>query len=193
MSKRRKRFCGPTQGHVTAWTAGLSVLSETAPELIEFLSGRGSALENATASFQSKYQIIKSNDSLLISSWKLSQTRFVYCYSAKSAEHRGQSEQLQMQILNKCLEGMLKWYNYSPAWLHLKQTRMEYSWIIQGNKKKNNSKTLPVSVHGSNIVIINQSREINITGSQSQSRLCFRPKAPSFLEIQFPLREICFP
>lgn len=62
-----------------------------------------------SAPSQSKDQIIKRNDSLLISCWKLPQTCFVYCCSAN------QSEQLQMQIPNKCLEGVLKGCNYSPA------------------------------------------------------------------------------
>lgn len=39
--------------------------------------------------FQSKYQMIKRNDSLLISCWKHSETCFVYCYSANQRSTAG--------------------------------------------------------------------------------------------------------
>lgn len=87
---------------------------------------------------QLKYKMIKRKHSPLISSWKHSETCFVYCYSANQWSTAG-NEQLQMQIPNKGLEGMLKGppkdIITSLTWLHIKkEMRKKYYWIIQANK-----------------------------------------------------------
>lgn len=86
--------------------------SETPAEVIESLSGRSAASEKCSFPIE-----VSDNEKERFPIDFLLAAADMFCLllRCKLALRRGQSEQFQMQILSKCLEGVLKGYNYSPA------------------------------------------------------------------------------